>query len=270
MLALLGTNKIWTFAVSNIDKFVGYFKEEDGKFRQYYNGTVPNPLLDPRQIVWVIATPIIGFFLYRYFYFHQSRARKTVVVLSVILLVSKAGEHVIAVIFGREPIMKIFPYHLCSFTGFAIPLVALFNIKKLKLSIYTLGLMGGVVTMLLGDSFASRFVTVYVLISVLGHTLIILIPLIEHATGEYQFELKKSWTIVPILLLTMIWATAANRIFFKNTDSNYMYLEKSGFPGGFGGQYFFLLYILVFSALYAVLFIPPAIRRRRKLLLALD
>ena len=44
MLALLGTNKIWTFAVSNIDKFVGYFKEEDGKFRQYYNGTVPNPL----------------------------------------------------------------------------------------------------------------------------------------------------------------------------------------------------------------------------------
>lgn len=262
----LNTQRSNMLAITIIEKFFGYFQNADGSFSQYSDNLVSTPIADWRQLLWIVFAPVIGYLLYRHYRSKKDAAQKAVIVLSVILILSRVFVHVADVYFGREPFLNLFPFHLCSISAILVPVVALFNIRRIKLAVYTIGIMGGIVTILLGETFVSRFTTFYVLLTILSHTLIIYIPLIDHAAGSYRFEVKNSWPLFPYLLLAMGWATLGNKIFFKGLNTNYMFLEKSGFPGSFGGKYFFLYYVLVFLFLYSVIFIPAELKRRHWLL----
>ncbi len=248
-----------------LEKFFGYFKYEDGLFAHYKDDGVSDPYTDYRQLLWIVIMPFLVWAVYKYFINRQVQAKRWVIGLSIALIISRVYENSAEVIFGREDILWLFPYHMCGISSFAVPIVALFNIKKLKLPIYTIGIMGGIITVLIGETFTSSFTTFYALQSVFMHTLLIIIPVIEHARGEFRFDIKQSWTIFPIMLLFISWAAIGNRIFFAGDNTNFMYLDESGLPGGFGGSYYFGVYIIIFIIMYSLFFVPPWFRQRKKL-----
>lgn len=242
-------------------RFFGYSKP-NGIYGDHCKEPVSDLFLDIRQITWLIGTPILCTVLYRYFKNHKEQARKTGVVLSLTLLASRLFVHIISVTNGHRGIWDILPYHLCSISAFAIPLVVLFDIKKLKLPMYTLGIMGGFITIVVAETFIWKFTSLYMLLSVYSHTLLVLIPIIEHARGEFTFDVKKSWSIFVVLIVLIGWAILANKVIFKNQDTNFMFLEYNGLPGDLGGKYYILIYTAIFLIMYLAIFITPIVWRK--------
>ena len=62
-----------------------------------------------------------------------------------------------------------------------------------------------------------------------AHTLLILVPIIEVAVGDFRLELRNAWTVVVGLLVLVLWGTLANEVFFKAYDTNYMYLKEMAY-----------------------------------------
>lgn len=250
--------------LSFIEKFVGIYDYGEGYYGQYGAAPIENTYFDWRQLTWLFTTPILAYLAYKYFVKNKDKARTAVVVLSVVLLTLRLGDNFVSAYYGHKGFMWMFPYHLCSIMSVLLPIVVLFNIKSLKVSVYTLSIIGGIVTVLLGENFPNNFVTIYPLVSVIAHTLLIIIPIIEHASGQYRLDIRKSWLMFPIMLILMAWAKIGNSVIYRNRGFNFMYLEESGFPGGAGGQYYFVFYVIIFFAAYALFFVPPLIRKKHK------
>lgn len=244
------------------EKFFGFFKDSDGNYHRYIGDPVADPLTDPRQFAWMIIAPILCFFVYRYFYKNKNNARKTVVILSIILLILRFYTHGTSVIWGHSPAFTFLSYHLCEIMCVFVPLVALFQMKWFKLPIYTISMMGAVATIYMGDQFSSTFFNSGLAVSIISHTLLLIIPLIEHSQGEFRFSIRESVKIFPIMLILMGWAQFGNKVLLAGKDYNYMFLEENGLPYNFGGKYYFLIYIAIFFTMYFTIFIPPLVRNR--------
>lgn len=127
--------------------------------------------------------------------------------------------------------------------GVLLPIVALFNLEKLKTPVYVISMMGGFASIAFGEYFTSSFVTFYSIEGIISHSLLILIPIIEIASGNFSLVFRQSWTVLVGMILLIIRATFANEVLFRDRKTNYMFLKESGFPGGFGGRYYFGIYI---------------------------
>ena len=245
-----------------IEKFFGYFQDSNGEYHRYTGRPVSDPLTDPRQLAWMVIAPLVGIIAYKYFYHNKRNARKIVVILSVLLLVLRFYTHGSDVIFGHSPAFTFLPFHLCEIMCVLVPIVAIFQLKWFKLPIYTLSMMGAVTTIYIGDQFSSTFFNSGLAVSIISHTLLLIIPLIEHAQGEFSFSIRESIKIFPIMLILMGWAELGNRVLLAGKHYNYMFLEQNGLPYNFGGKFYFLIYIAIFFTMYSAIFIPPLIRNK--------
>ncbi len=171
-------------------KFFGFYTYPDGGRGFYRNYLIENAYTDWRQWLWMIGTPILSVFIYKYFRKNPQKARSTIVVLSLILIFSRLTIQILPQFADDKSIFHVLPFHLCSITTGAMGVVALFNIRILKPPIYTLGVMGGIATVLFSDAFQSTFINFYDLLGIIAHTLIIIVPLIEKASGTFSFEIK--------------------------------------------------------------------------------
>ena len=172
------------------EKFFGYFADGQGQFFPYSDNLGQGEYSDWRHWVWIIAAPMLGVFVYKYFRKNPQKARSTIVVLSLILIFSRLTIQILPQFADDKSIFHVLPFHLCSITTGAMGVVALFNIRILKPPIYTLGVMGGIATVLFSDAFQSTFINFYDLLGIIAHTLIIIVPLIEKASGTFSFEIK--------------------------------------------------------------------------------
>lgn len=245
------------------EKFFGYFKYPDGSYAPYDDERGGGSFGDWRHYIWIVAVPTISVFAYRYFRKHPEKARRTIVTLAIVLLCLRLFFQVIKVTYGDErPLLRVLPFHQCAVIGILLPLVVLFDIKKLKMPIYSIAMMGGFATIAFGEYFTSSFMSFYSIEGIISHTILIVIPLIEIASGQFSLDIRKSWSVFVGMLLLMGWATLANEVFFKDYRTNYMFLKKSGFPDGFGGSYYFLLYVIIFIFVYSCMFIPPLLYKK--------
>ncbi len=247
------------------EKFFGYFLDEEGQYNAYSDNLRNGSFEDWRHFLWIIATPIIGVVIYRYFRRHKDQARITIVCMAAVLLFLRLTFQILKVTYGdEEPFARVIPFHQCAVMGFILPLVVFFNIKPLKMPVYTISFMGAIATIAFGEYFTSAFMPFYSLEGIISHTLLLLIPLIDIASGEFSFDIKKSWSVFVGMLILLGWASLANEVFFKEYEPNYMYLQKSGFPSDFGGSYYFLLYVIIFFFVYAAIFVPPLLYKKRQ------
>jgi len=94
-----------------------------------------------------------------------------------------------------------------------------------------------------------------------AHTILVLVPLIEIALGNFKLEYKNIWKVLIGIIILIGWASLANDVFFKNYDTNYMYLKKNGLPNNLGGKYYFLIYILIFLVMLNLIYGIPTLYR---------
>ncbi len=246
------------------EKFFGYFADGQGQFFPYSDNLGQGEYSDWRHWVWIIAAPMLGVFVYKYFRKNPQKARSTLVVLAVILFVFRVGHQSIKVLYGDEtPMGRMIPFHMCAVIGVVVPIVVIFNIKSLKMPVYTLSLMGGIATVAFGEYFTSHFLTFYFFEGIISHTILILIPLIEVGARTFRFDIKKSWSVPLAMVILIGWATLANKVFFSGYNTNYMYLDESGLPDGLGGDLYFLIYVALFILVYLAIFLPPWLYSKR-------
>ncbi len=246
------------------DKFFKFYPDQTGELMPYSDGLGAGAYADWRHILWIVATPVLGYLLYQFFKSRKELGKTAVLTAAISLLILRIGFQLSNITFaGHEPAWRFIPFHLCAIMGFVMPVVAIFQIEKLKMPIYVIGMMGGIATVAFGDYFVSSFLAFEYVEGIIAHTLLIFIPIIEISIGRFKLEIKKSWPIFVVMPVLILWAFIGNQVFFKSQGTNYMFLNESGFPNGFGGSYYFAIYVLLFFLVYIAIFIPPEIYRKK-------
>lgn len=251
--------------LSFFKKFFGYVYDGNGNYVPYFDNLGKGAFDDWRHFAWIIITIVLAIGLYKVFSKHNKAGKITISILLGLLLVTRLTNQTIRACIGAEvPAWRAFPFHLCTIMTFMLPLTYFFKWDKMKTSVYVLSMMGGIITIIIGDYFDSKFMTFSTLEGMSAHMILLLVPIYEIAIGEFNLQIKRIWQPVVLMLALMGWAMLANDVFFKDYDTNYMYLKRNALPGNLGGDYYFLIYITIFFILLGLIFGIPELYRKIK------
>lgn len=221
--------------------------------------------VDWRHYLWLIAIVASSIFLFKYFRANPKNARKTVVIMSWLLIIATWSWQLIGVLFqDTRPIWHVIPWHMCSISGAVLPIVVLFNIKKIAQPVYLISMMGAIATFAFVEYFDHKEMHFIFYQGIIQHTLLFLIPIVEMASGNFKLEPKKIWQVIVYTLLMLAIGMFANKIVFAGYDTNFMYLEKSGFPNEFGGKYYFGLYVIIYFIVLTIIYACPILWNKFK------
>lgn len=251
--------------MSFLEKFFGYYNNDSGIPEPFKDDLGLGAFTDYRHFVWIFLVIVLGIGLYHLFKKYPKAGKITVMVLLGLLFVTRLSNQIFRAAIGAEvPGWRAFPFHLCTIMTFMLPIVYYLKLKPLKTAVYVLSMMGGIITVIIGDYFDSRFMTFSTLEGITAHTILILVPIIEIAIGNFKLEIKKIWQVYVGAALLIGWASLANEVFFKAYDTNYMYLKRNGLPGNLGGNYYFLIYMAIFIIMTLCIFGIPFLKEKFK------
>ena len=120
------------------------------------------------------------------------------------------------------------PIYPCNLGGIIIPIIALCNWKTGKKLFYLFGFVGGVLTFALPNGIFSSNVMVFPIVkSILQHTGLLLIPLVELGSGTFRPSIRHMGYVVAGLLVHLINSEGIVRLL--GFDGDYMFF-RSGMP----------------------------------------
>ncbi len=247
--------------MSFIQKFFGYFDYGSG-LEPYKDGLGGDAFTDWRFYLWVVAVIALAVGLYQVFKRHKKAGKITILVLVSLMLIVRTINQVVRACIGAEnPWWRAIPFHMCTVLSFVLPLTIIFKWDKIKTPVFTLSLMGGIITLLVNDYFDNAFLTFSSIEGMLAHSILILVPIWSIAIGEFRIDYKKSWQTVVGVLVLMAWAMIANLILIYGLgiSANYMYLMKNALP--FGGDFYLLVYVAIFAVFMLAVFGIPELYR---------
>lgn len=246
----------WTW----IERFFSYFPGGVGPGT--YSDDLGEGAFGWRHILWISVVVGVAIGGGIYFSKHPRKANTIILILCAELFLFRFVHQTYRAIVGAEnPWTQAFPFHMCTVLTFLLPLTVFFDGKKIKTAVYTLSIMGGVITLVLGDYFDSRFMNLFTWEGMWAHTLLIWIPIFELAAKRHVMTFKDSWTTIAGILVLMGWASLANHVFYVGLDPNYMYLMHNALPFG-NESNFFLFYVLIFFVFFFAIFGLNALFRR--------
>lgn len=152
-----------------------------------------------------------------------------------IILYSVAGFQLFFELFWRVLYMCIgydpnvlWPLYPCNLAGILVPLAVLLNNKIMKKMFYLFGFIGGVLTFVMPQGiFCNQYLNFPILKSVLQHTALILIPVIEYVAGTFRPKIKDFGWVFAGLLVHVFNSEVMSIIIGKTGD--YMFF-RSGLP----------------------------------------
>lgn len=208
-------------------------------------------------------TVLLSIALYQYFKRNPGRAVRFLKALAVLLFAERLLKQIYRVAVGIEnPALMALPWHMCTLLTFLMPVVVFFGLKKWKDWIYPLCMMGGIVTLLLGGYFKTSFLKFEDYEGIWAHMLLILIPIVEMAIGEFGLRFKNIWKTHIGLVLCTLWGLFADLIVFPkyHTNSSELMSNELGFdiPGIPYPVVASIIAILFIFTLYSV----PALYRK--------
>ncbi len=156
------------------------------------------------------------------------RKRRLLVVVSLFQLGFELLWRLLYLFVRRAELVSLWPIYPCNLGGILIPVIALCDWEKGKKMFYLFGFVGGVLTFAMPEGiFNSDVLTFPILKSILQHTGLLLIPVLEYADGSYRSSLKDyGWCILGCLV-HLVNCEGIDRLFGFTGD--YMFL-RSGLP----------------------------------------
>lgn len=116
----------------------------------------------------------------------------------------------------------------CNLGGILLPIIALVNWQTGKKMFYLFGFVGGVLTFAIADGIFSSDVLVFPIVkSILQHTGLLLIPMLEYVSGTYRPSLKHLGWVILGCLIHLINCEVIDRLLGFTGD--YMFF-RSGMP----------------------------------------
>ena len=253
-----------TVIMNFINKFFGFFKVENGEMHEYNDKLGYGTFEDARHIWWIAIVIILSIFMYQYCKKNREKGKKLVKSIVIFVLSIRIVLQIIKSIIGNSlPHGRdLIPGQMCTILIYLLPLMIIFDWKKIRTPVCVLSMMGAVMTILINDYFNSRFMSFYTIEGIWAHTVLLVIPIAMIGLGEFKLELKKVWQVIVTILIMLVWAVFLNKIVFKDYAPNYFYLEKNMLPGNLGGDYFILIYAIIFFALLGIIYLLPVIIRK--------
>jgi uncharacterized membrane protein YwaF len=245
--------------MSFIERFFGYFSDGPGDPpSQIWDGLGNGAFEDWRHYAWMVAVIIISVALFQVARHKPKLGKILLISIASALFIVRLVHQTYRGIAGVEvPWFSAFPWHMCTVLTFVLPIVIVFDIKVLKQAVYMLSIMGGIITVLVGDYFVDLFLPFSAIEGISAHTLLIALPIMEIGLGTFKFKINKYWEVIGATLILMAWATLANEVIFKGYDTNYMYLRHNGLPANIGGDYYILVYVGIFLFFSAAIYGSP-------------
>lgn len=245
-----------------LKKFFFYFN--DNGYVSTFSDGLGEGAFGYRHLIWGLLVIILSVGGYLFFKKYPLKEKKVVLFLIISLFTVRLFHQTTRAIIGAEsPWTQAFPFHMCTVLTFLLPLTVFFHWDKIKTPVYVLSIMGGVITLLMGDYFSDQFLTFWTLEGMSAHTILILVPIYEIAAQRFNLDIKKSWEVLVGILVLMAWATLANEVFYADLNANYMYLKENALPFG-NDQNFFLFYILIFFLFFGCIYGLPALSQWKK------
>ena len=123
---------------------------------------------------------------------------------------------------------ELWPMYPCNLGSVLLPILAIWNIRRGKQLFYLFGFVGSVLTMAIPDGIFSTNVLVFpVLKSILQHTGLLMIPVLELIYGTYRPTLKDMGWVIGGCVVHLINCEGIDRLLGFTGD--YMFL-RSGMP----------------------------------------
>ncbi len=256
--------KLITEIINFINKFFGFFKVANGEMHPYNDDLGYGTFEDARHIWWIAIVIVLSIVMYQYCKKNKEKGKKLVKSIVIFVLVIRIELQIIKSIvgcslpYGRD----LIPGQMCTILIYLLPLMIIFDWKKIRTPVCILSMMGAIMTLLINEYFDSRFMSFYTIEGIWAHTMLFVIPISLIGLGELKLEVKKIWQIIVTMLIMILWAIFLNKVMLKNYEPNYFYLEKNMLPGNLGGKYFFGIYTIIFFVLLGIIYILPVIIRK--------
>ena len=231
-------------------KFFCFF-DYGGNSLEQYSDHLGKGALDIRHFIWIAIA--IGLFIAIKMIKDKKTNDKIYKILKVLLAImflTRLGRQIYAAcVMAENPYWRaIFPIHLCSTMIYLLPIVVLFNIKPLKHPVYFLSILGGTITILVGDYFDSLFMTFGTLEGTYAHTLILVSSIFLLNYEQERFTADDFIKCCMAMCLLGLWSTIFNVILGQYySGSNYLYLVRNMLP--FGDSCFRFIYLIIYTGL---------------------
>lgn len=179
--------------------------------------------------VVIVAAVTAALLVWQHYLNKQAdKNRILVVAVSIFQIVFEIGWRVIYIIFKDAGFAALWPAYPCNLGGILIPLIALTNWKTGKKMFYLFAFVGAMLTFAMPNGIFSTDVFVFpILKSVLQHTGILLIPLLEYVGGSYRSTLKDLGWVIAGCFVHLINCEGIVRLMGLTED--YMFF-RSGMP----------------------------------------
>lgn len=166
-------------------------------------GTPGEYMYQPIHLYTVLVVAIITavFLLWQRFLTAPGR-RKLLVGVCIVQLAFEVAWRLIYLFVKKCAPVELWPSYPCNLGGILLPVIALVNWKRGKQLFYLFGFVGAILTFAMPDGIFCTDVFVFPLLkSVMQHTGILIIPLMEYAGKSYRCSVKDlGWVILGCLV----------------------------------------------------------------------
>ena len=154
--------------------------------------------------------------------------QRLLVCINIFQLAFELAWRLIYVTVKGDNILCWWPLYPCNLGGILLPIIALCKWETGKKMFYLFGFVGGVLTFVIPDGIFCRDVMSFpILKSVLQHTGILMIPILEYAMGSFRPTLRHMGWVVAGLLVHLANCEGITRLLGFTGD--YMFF-RSGMP----------------------------------------
>ena len=141
------------------------------------------------------------------------RCRGLLVAISVFQLGFEVLWRLIYLFVKGDSILCWWPMYPCNLGGILLPVIALTDSRRGKQLFYLFGFVGGVLTFALPQGIFCTDVLVFpILKSILQHTGLLMIPVLEYVTGTYRPSLKDMGWVVAGCLIHVVNCEGIDRL----------------------------------------------------------
>lgn len=159
---------------------------------------------------------------------HPRRTRAMLTAICAFQLTFEISWRLIYRFVSNAPLETLWPMYPCNLGGILIPLIALCGVRRLKQMFYLFGFVGGVLTFAIPEGIFSNDTLVFpILKSILQHTGLLMIPVLEYADRTYRPSLEDLGWVIAGSLIHVINCEVIVR--FMGLTGDYMFF-RSGLP----------------------------------------
>ncbi len=208
------------------------------------------------QILWIVIPLLLLIGACILLKGKKKTGRVVLIVCAWTMLVLRVAKYFIfKPFFWDEGWKEIVPFAMCTIMSWIFPITVFFKTDKFNTFVYPLGIIGGIVTLAYSDwIFNGIGLDFNKFESLVVHWLLIAIPYLKVAIGEFQFKMKEIYRPFIALAIVIIYSAIANT--YITPGANHNYLRSNPLPFQIPGLHHIFTLGLIGIVLMVLLYLP--------------